>query len=653
MSRIDPVPKTAPNVRASLVEGAGIVETHLKTLPGLPGVYRMINAAGDVLYVGKAKNLKKRVSSYVQVARLSNRLRRMVAETKDMEFITTHTEAEALLLEANLIKRYTPRYNILLRDDKSFPSILVTDDHEFPQILKHRGARKQKGQYFGPFASAGAVNHTLNILQRAFLLRTCNDAVFESRTRPCLLYQIKRCSAPCVGRIGKEDYETLVAQARDFLLGKGHRIQREFAAKMQAASEALDYEAAAEYRDRIQALTRVQARQEINPETVEDADVIAAYQAGGQTCVQVFFFRSGRNYGNRAYFPAHARDEDVTAVLEAFIGQFYTNKVPPEHVLLSHRLKEQSLVADALSVHGEKRVSVTVPQRGEKKKLVEHVLNNAREALSRRLNESATQRKLLEDLARVLDLDGPPQRIEVYDNSHTAGAQAVGAMIVAGPDGMIKNAYRKFNIRGDRPSKRESADTADTAGLADAAQQPFTAGDDYAMMREVLTRRFSRALKEDPDRQRGQWPSLVLIDGGAGQLSAALDVFAELGIDDIAIAAIAKGPERNAGHERIFMPGRSPFALGHRDPVQYFIQRLRDEAHRFAIGTHRARRSKSTGYSTLDDIPGIGAKRKKALLHHFGSAQAVAEAGLADLEVVEGISKAMAHKLYERFHSDR
>ncbi|MEQ8195269.1 MAG: excinuclease ABC subunit UvrC, partial [Rhodospirillales bacterium] len=559
-------------------------------------------------------------------------------------------EAEALLLEANLIKRYAPRYNILLRDDKSFPSILVTDDHDFPQILKHRGARKQKGQYFGPFASAGAVNHTLNILQRAFLLRTCNDSVFESRTRPCLLYQIKRCSAPCVGRIGKEDYAALVDQAREFLLGKGHQIQQAFAARMQAASEALDYEAAAEYRDRIQALTRVQARQEINPETVADADVIAAHHAGGQTCVQVFFFRSGRNYGNRAYFPAHAKDESAAAVLEAFVGQFYANKAPPENVLLSHRLKEQALVADALSVQAGRRVTVTVPQRGEKRKLVEHVLNNAREALSRRLNESATQRKLLENLAQALDLDGPPQRIEVYDNSHISGAQAVGAMIVAGPDGMVKNAYRKFNIRGGgKPGK----DPVSGAGLADGEQQPFAPGDDYAMMREVLTRRFSRVLKEDPDRQRGQWPNLVLIDGGAGQLSVALDVFAELGIDDIAVAAVAKGPERNAGQERIFMPGRAPFALGQRDPVQYFIQRLRDEAHRFAIGTHRARRSKATGASTLDDVPGIGAKRKKALFHHFGSAQAVAQAGLADLEVVEGISKAMARKLYEWFHSGR
>jgi excinuclease ABC subunit C len=657
MTRKQP-PQPAPqSKRTSLEEGQTVINAHLKTLPGLPGVYRMVNASGDVLYVGKAKNLKKRVASYLQISRLSNRLRRMVSETRSMEFITTHTEAEALLLEANLIKRYAPRYNILLRDDKSFPSILVTDDHSFPQILKYRGARKRKGQYFGPFASAGAVNHTLNILQRAFQLRTCNDPVFESRTRPCLLHQIKRCAAPCVGKISEADYAVLVDQARDFLLGKANKIQNEFAEKMQAASDSLDYEAAAEYRDRIRALTRVQARQDINLDTIEDADVIAIHQAGGLACVQIFFFRSGSNYGNRAYFPSHARGEDAPIILEAFLAQFYANKVPPSQILVSHELNNQALVEDALSVHAERRVHVLTPQRGPKRSVVEHVMANAREALSRRLNESATQRKLLDGLAKALDLDGTPQRIEVYDNSHISGTKAVGAMIVAGPEGMMKNAYRKFNIRGASESKKRNADKQTMPnGASDHQQEEFqsySAGDDYGMMREVLTRRFSRALKEDPDRQQGQWPDLVLIDGGAGQLSAAESVFAELGIDDVAIVAVAKGPERNAGRERIFRPQREPIALEPRDPVQYFIQRLRDEAHRFAIGTHRARRAKSIARSTLDEIPGVGAKRKKALLHHFGSAQAVAEAGLTDLETVDGISKAMANKLYEWFHAGR
>ena len=589
----------------------------------------------------------------------------MVAETRDMEFITTHTEAEALLLEANLIKQYAPRYNILLRDDKSFPSILVTNDHSFPQILKHRGARKRKGQYFGPFASAGAVNQTLNILQRAFLLRTCNNTVFESRTRPCLLFQIKRCAAPCVGRVSEEEYGALVGQAREFLLGKASKIQQAFAEKMQEASDGLDFEAAAEYRDRIKALTRVQAHQDINLETIENADVIAAHQADGLTCVQVFFFRSGSNYGNRAYFPSHARGEDITDVLEAFIGQFYANKIPPDYILISHALKNQTLVADALSVHAERRVQVVAPKRGKKRNVIEHVMVNAQEALSRRLNESATQRKLLEGLAQVLDLESSPQRIEVYDNSHISGTKAVGAMIVAGPEGMMKNAYRKFNIRGSDEAQKNQTPKSGSVGnqasahsgeLADAEQEgfePYAAGDDYAMMREVLTRRFSRALKEDPDRQRGQWPDLVLIDGGAGQLGVAQEVFAELGIDDVSVAAIAKGPDRHAGRERIYQTNRESFTLESRDPVQYFLQRLRDEAHRFAIGSHRARRSKSIARSSLDEIPGIGGKRKKALLHHFGSAQAVAEAGLVDLEAAEGISKAMANKLYEWFHADR
>jgi len=628
------------------VAGAAAIESYLKTLPACPGVYRMINARGTVLYVGKAKNLKKRVASYTNTARQSNRLRRMIAETASMEFVTTHTEAEALLLEANLIKRYGPRYNILLRDDKSFPSILITGDHPFPQILKHRGARDRKGAYFGPFASAWAVNETLTVLQRAFLLRSCTDSVFAGRTRPCLLYQIKRCSAPCVGRIGEAEYGVLVGQARAFLTGNSRRIQGELATRMQDASDTLAFEQAAQFRDRIRALTSIQARQDINPGAIDEADVIAAYQAGGQTSIQVFFFRAGRNYGNRAYFPSHARDDDAAVVLEAFIGQFYDNKPPPKLVLLSHPLANQALVAEALGVRAGRRVRLSVPVRGERRKLVAHALANAREALGRRLAQSASQRRLLEGLARTLDLEAPPERIEVYDNSHVSGSQAVGAMIVAGPEGMVKNAYRKFTIR--TATARRGLSDVDTAQSADG----FSAGDDYAMMREVLTRRFARALKEDPDRASGQWPDLVLIDGGAGQLGVATEVFEELGIDDVAVAAVAKGPDRNAGRERIFRPGHAPLSLEPRDPVLYFVQRLRDEAHRFAIGTHRAKRAKTLARSSLDDIPGIGAKRKKALLHHFGAATAVAQAGLADLEAVEGISRATANKIYDWFHPE-
>ena len=619
-----------------LVAGVAIIEGHLRTLPAGPGVYRMINKAGDVLYVGKAKNLRKRVVSYTKLARQPNRLRRMVSETASMEFVTTHTEAEALLLEANLIKRLKPRYNILLRDDKSFPAILVTGDHEFPQVLKHRGSRARKGDYFGPFASAWAVNETLATLQRAFLLRSCTDAVFAARTRPCLLHQIKRCSAPCVGRIDAPRYNALVEQAREFLTGGSQAIQRQLAQHMQEASDRLEFEAAAQLRDRIQALTRVQAHQDVNLRGVGTADVIAAHQAGGQTCIQVFFIRAGSNYGNRAYFPSHAREEEIGDVLEAFLGQFYASHPPPPTLLLSHRPPHAALVAEALSVRAGRRVSLVVPERGEKHDVVRHATANARDALARRLAESTTQRQLLEGLANSLDLDAPPRRIEVYDNSHIGGTQAVGAMIVAGPDGFMKPAYRKFNIRGG------------DAATEDEAMAP---GDDYAMMREVLTRRFARALKEDPERRREQWPDLVLIDGGAGQLAIALEVFAELGIDDVAVAAIAKGPDRNAGRERIFLPGRPPASLAPRDPVLYFLQRLRDEAHRFAIGTQRARRTQGLGKSALDAIPGIGAKRKKALLHHFGSTGAVAEAGRTDLEAVDGISREIANKIYEWFHS--
>ncbi|GIK99243.1 MAG: UvrABC system protein C [Alphaproteobacteria bacterium] len=615
----------------TIAHGIEVIRRQLRSMPTAPGVYRMLNKAGDALYVGKARNLKKRVSSYTQVAKLSNRLHRMVAETAALEVVTTHTEVEALLLESNLIKRLMPRYNVLLRDDKSFPYILITADHEAPQIVKHRGARTRKGDYFGPFASAGAVNTTIAALQRAFLLRPCSDSIFESRTRPCLQYQIKRCSAPCVGRISREDYAAMVAEARDFLMGRSRDVQERLSAAMQAASEALDFETAARYRDRIRALTEIQAHQSINVEGLDEADVIAIHQAAGQTCIQVFFFRSGSNYGNRAYYPSHDRSAGCAEVLAAFLGQFYDNKQPPRLILLSEPPAERELLAEALSVKAGRKVELAVPQRGDRRRLVEHALANARDALARRVAENASQRKLLEGLAGVFGLEAPPQRVEVYDNSHISGRNPYGVMIVAGPDGFIKNAYRKFAISGE------------------AANNP-TGGDDYGMMREVLTRRFSRALREDPERDRGAWPDLVLLDGGQGQLNAALDVMAELGIPDLPIAAIAKGPDRNAGRERFFMPGREPFSLDPRDPVLYFLQRLRDEAHRFAIGTHRAKRSKQIGQSPLDEVPGIGARRKKALLLHFGSARSVARAGLEDLAAVDGISETVARKIYDHFH---
>lgn len=615
----------------TIAHGIEVIRRQLRNMPTAPGVYRMLNKAGDALYVGKARNLKKRVTSYTHVAKLSNRLHRMVAETAALEVVTTHTEVEALLLESNLIKRLMPRYNVLLRDDKSFPYILITADHEAPQIVKHRGARTRKGDYFGPFASAGAVNTTIAALQRAFLLRPCSDSIFESRTRPCLQYQIKRCSAPCVGRISREDYAAMVAEARDFLMGKSRDVQERLSAAMQAASDALDFETAARYRDRIRALTEIQAHQSINVEGLDEADVIAIHQAAGQTCIQVFFFRSGSNYGNRAYYPSHDRSAGCAEVLAAFLGQFYDNKQPPRVILLSETPAERELLAEALSVKAGRKVELAVPQRGDRRRLVEHALANARDALARRVAENASQRKLLEGLAGVFGLEGPPQRVEVYDNSHISGRNPYGVMIVAGPDGFIKNAYRKFAISGE------------------AANNP-TGGDDYGMMREVLTRRFSRALREDPERDRGAWPDLVLLDGGQGQLNAALEVMAELGISDVVIAAIAKGPDRNAGRERFFMPGREPFSLDPRDPVLYFLQRLRDEAHRFAIGTHRAKRSKQIGQSPLDEVPGIGARRKKALLLHFGSARSVARAGLEDLAAVEGISETVARRIYDHFH---
>ena len=640
--RQKPTPKAAKFSSAGVpAAGATVIDGYLKTLPSAPGVYRMINTKGDVLYVGKAKNLKKRVASYTRPDRQPNRTRRMIAETASMEFVTTHTEAEALLLEANLIKRYRPRYNILLRDDKSFPSILLTGEHAFPQVLKHRGAESRKGDYYGPFASVWAVNEALATLQRAFLLRSCTDTVFANRTRPCLLHQIKRCSAPCVGRISEAEYGASVEHARAFLAGGSQKIQRHFSRLMQDASDAEEYEKAAGYRDRIRALTRIQAHQDINLKGVGDADVIGAHQAGGQTCIQVFFFRAGANFGNRAYFPSHAREEDAAAVLEAFLGQFYAKALPPKTILVSHPPPNRKLLAEALSVRAGRNVSLVWPQRGDKRNLINHVLANAREALARRMAESASQRRLLEGLAQALDLDGAPERIEVFDNSHVSGAKAVGALIVAGPEGLMKKAYRKFTIRGAKQS-----------GAPAGNDGRFSPGDDYAMMREVLSRRFSRALKEESDRTAGTWPDLVLVDGGKGQLGVALEVFEDLGIEGVTVAAIAKGPDRHAGRERIYLPGCEPLTLPPRDPVLFFLQRLRDEAHRFAIGAHRDKRSKSLTRSLLDDIPSIGAKRKKALLHHFGAAKAVTEAGRADLEAVDGISKATANRIYEWFHPD-
>jgi excinuclease ABC subunit C len=624
---------------ASLARGMAAIGESVKALPAAPGVYRMLDRRGDALYVGKAQNLRKRVASYTQLAKLPHRLQRMVAETVRLEVVTTHSEVEALLLESNLIKRLMPRYNVLLRDDKSFPYILMTGDHHHPQITKHRGAHTRDGAYFGPFASAGAVNRTLAALEKAFLLRSCSDAVFANRTRPCLMYQIKRCSAPCVGRIARDDYRLLVDQAKEFLTGGSQEIQQRLAAAMQAASERLDFESAAVYRNRIRALAHIQSHQDINVEDVDDADVIAAHAGAGQTCIQVFFFRAGRNYGNRAYFPSHDRNLDTPSVLEAFVAQFYDDKPPPRLVLLSHPLEQQALLGVALSQRAGHRVRLLQPKRGAKRKLMNGALVNARDALARRLAESSAQRRLLEDLAARLSLEGAPNRIEVYDNSHSQGANAYGAMIVAGRDGFIKAAYRKFRIKGARPGR-----------AAARPEEGYTPGDDVAMMREVLQRRLSRTLKEDPERAGDQWPDLILLDGGRTQLGAALELLADLGLEDIAVAAIAKGPDRNAGRERIFRPGKEPLLLRPRDPVLYFLQRLRDEAHRFAIGSHRAGRRKSRLRSTLDEIAGIGAARKKALLLHFGSAQAVGRAGLADLEAVDGISGTVARWIYDHFH---
>ena len=610
--------------------GAAVIGRYAKTAPAGPGVYRMLDAEGQVLYVGKARHLKKRVQSYARGTGHNNRIARMIADTASMEFVTTNSEMEALLLEANLIKRLKPRFNVVLRDDKSFPFILIARDHPIPQILKHRGARNRKGDYFGPFASAGAVGRTINTLQRAFLLRSCSDAYYETRLRPCLLFQIKRCSAPCTGEISVEAYGMLVDEALAFLRGESDEVKHRLHALMNEASENQDYERAASFRDRLTALSHIQSRQGINPHTVKEADVFAAHQDAGQTCIQVFFFRSGNNWGNRAYFPRADKALPPEEVLESFIAQFYDDKPPPKQILLSHEIKDRRLLAEALELKAGHKITVTTPQRGEKRELVDHALVNAREALARRLAESASQAAIFARLAEVLDLDEAPERIEVYDNSHISGSNPVGAMIVAGPEGFIKAQYRKFNMKGE----------------------DLAPGDDYAMMREMLSRRFSRLVKEKDKDQGEGWaaPDLVLIDGGSGQLSAAHAVLDELGLPDIRIAAVAKRPDRNAGRERIYLKGKQPLLLEPRDPVLYCIQTLRDEAHRFAIGAHRARRKKGITASPLDEVPGIGPARKRALLQHFGSAKAVSRAGVADLEGVGGISGQMAKAIYDHFH---
>jgi excinuclease ABC subunit C len=608
--------------------GAHVIGRYAKTAPPGPGVYRMIDPGGEVLYVGKARHLKKRVQSYARGAGHNNRIARMVADTASMEFVTTATEIEALLLEANLIKRLKPRFNVVLRDDKSFPFILIARDHAVPQILKHRGAHNRKGDYFGPFASAGAVGRTINTLQRAFLLRSCSDAYFESRLRPCLLFQIKRCSAPCTGEISVEDYGALVDEALHFLTGESDEVKRRLHALMDEASLKQDYERAASFRDRLTALSHIQSRQGINPASVREADVFAAHQEAGQTCIQVFFFRTGNNWGNRAYFPRADKSVSVEEVLESFVAQFYDDKPPPKLVLLSHDIEGRRLLGEALSLRAGRKIDVSRPVRGERRDLVEHALINAREALARRLADSSSQSAILGRLAELLDLDEAPERIEVYDNSHISGTNPVGAMIVAGPEGFIKAQYRKFNMKSE----------------------DLAPGDDYAMMREMLTRRFSRLAKEKGDVNGWAAPDLVLIDGGPGQLGAAYEVLDELGLSEIKVAAVAKGPDRNAGRERIHLKGKEPLLLEPRDPVLYCIQKLRDEAHRFAIGAHRAKRKKAITASPLDEVPGIGPSRKRALLQHFGSAKAVSRAGIADLEAVGGISAQMAKTIYDHFH---
>lgn len=608
--------------------GQEVIQAYLKTLDGSPGVYRMLNTKGEVLYVGKARNLKARVSNYARDYGHSARIARMVYETASMMFLTTRTETEALLLEQNLIKQLKPRYNVLLRDDKSFPNILITKDHPFPQIKKHRGKKTEKGSYFGPFASGGAVTRTLNQLQKVFLLRNCTDSMFEGRTRPCLQYQIKRCAAPCVGKVDGPTYAALVQDAELFLQGKTTAVQADLAKQMSTASEAMEFERAASLRDRIKALTQVQQSQGINPRGVEQADVIALHLDHGQACVQVFFIRAHQSWGNRDFYPKTGAGAEEPEIMEAFIAQFYDDKDPPPLILLSHPVENPDLVGQLLSERAGRKVELAVPLRGEMAELLENAARNARESLARRMSESSTQNTLLRGLAEAFDLDAPPTRIEVYDNAHIQGSDAVGGMIVAGAEGFLKSQYRKFNIK--------SAAGANS--------------DDFGMMREVMTRRFERLLKEDPERKSDAWPDLLLIDGGAGQISAVAGILADLGVEDIAVVGVAKGIDRDAGKEEFHRTGLPVMALPRNDPVLYFIQRLRDEAHRWANGAHRAKRAKAVSITPLDDIPGVGALRKRALLAHFGSAKAVSRAGVPDLMAVGGISQAMAEAIYNFFN---
>jgi len=630
----DETPDTGSDSQDGGLAGADLIRDFVTRLPNKPGVYRMYDAKGDVIYVGKARSLKNRVSNYTRTWGHSSRIATMIQLTVNMEFVTTSTEAEALLLEANLIKKLKPRFNVVLRDDKSFPYILIAKDHAVAQLAKHRGARNRKGSYYGPFASAGAVNRAINTLQKAFLLRTCTDSTYANRTRPCLLYQIKRCAAPCVNYIGQAPYDELVKEAEAFLNGKSQVVKADLARQMEEASEALDFERAATFRDRIQAMSFITQTQGINPQTVEEADVFGLAQEGGQTCIQVFFFRSFQNWGNRAYYPKVDKSHEASEILASFMAQFYDDKPVPDLVLLSHEIEERELLEEALSTLAGRKIEVAVPQRGEKKTLVEHAVTNAREAMGRKIAESSSQAKLLDGVQRAFGLAEAPRRIEVYDNSHIQGTNPVGAMIVAGPDGFIKSQYRKFNIRAEE-----------------------IGSDDFAMMREVLTRRFSRLLKEQGEERGDEqakdvqsWPDLVLIDGGQGQLSAAKAVLDELGLSDLPVAGVAKGPDRDAGREHFYLSGKASFMLEARDPVLYYIQRLRDEAHRFAIGSHRARRSKAIGVNPLDEVPGIGPLRKKALLQAFGSAKSVSRASVTDLAAVEGVSSALAQAIYDHFH---
>ena len=614
--------------------GADIIKAFVKNLPGKPGVYRMFDAKADVIYVGKARNLKNRVTNYTRFGGHTNRIATMISLTRHMEFVTTETEAQALLLEANMIKKLKPRYNVVLRDDKSFPYILIAKEHRIAQITKHRGAQSRTGKYYGPFASAGAVNRTINAMQKAFLIRNCTDSFFENRTRPCLLHQIKRCSAPCTGEINDIDYAELVREGEEFLNGKSKVVKQELAKAMEQAAEQLDFEQAARLRDRIQAMSFVTAQQGINPETIEEADAFGLAQEGGHTCIQVFFFRAGQNWGNRPYYPRTDKSHEPGEILASFMAQFYEDKPVPPLVLLSHEIEDAELMADALSTLAGRRVDVAVPQRGEKKQIIDQVVTNAREAMGRKLAETGSQAKLLDGVARAFGLAASPRRIEIYDNSHVMGTNAVGGMVVAGPEGFMKGHYRKFNIKSEE----------------------LVPGDDFGMMREVLTRRFTRLMKEHSgpgdvrDGEDAAWPDLVIIDGGQGQLSATRAVFDELGVADVALVGISKGPDRDAGREHFHVTGKTSFMLEARDPVLYYLQRLRDEAHRFAIGSHRQKRAKSMGANPLDDIAGIGPLRKKALLRAFGSAKAVSRASLADLAAVEGVNMALAQAIYGHFH---